>query len=64
MGMKAAPDASGKHFPFFAPCARREKEFFLHVANRIEFGRLPRLWAVGKNTTVFVSRANRYMSCG
>ncbi len=42
---------------------RIDTQFLLHVSNLIAFRRVPRRRAVGKNTTVFVSRANQYMSC-
>jgi hypothetical protein len=44
----------------FVPVPKNVQVVLLHVSNLIAFRRVPRRRAVGKNTTVFVNRANRY----
>src|SRR6266702_5931221 len=54
--------SQNRHFHF----SHNKKKRYLvlvHIFNQIAFRWVPQRRAVGKNTTVFTSRAMRYMSC-
>src|SRR5215471_5666264 len=47
----------------FSPHEKKRYVVLVHVVNQIAFRRVPPPCAVGKNTTMFQSRANQDMSC-
>jgi hypothetical protein len=59
LGMKGALPAGSPFISSFVPGPKNVQVVLLYVSNLIAFRRVPRRRAVGKNTTVFVNRANR-----
>jgi hypothetical protein len=59
LGMNGALPAGSPFISSFVPVQKNVQVVLLRVSNRIAFRRVPRRRAVGKNTTVFVKRANR-----